>query len=245
MPQHRDRNRLRRALDGAERRAGDRRRRTGRAGPRRPPPPPARPRRRPLPRVPDRWRGDVRRHRDHRDRRSPRRRRPEGPHRPPTPGVTMDQRATEVDTWENLLPELSRVITRQQPFGPPDAAQFTSSTELMRVLYDPSNRTHQQAESSGAPYVIGRKGAGKTAFVTAPKLDAGAVPVELPSADVYQGVFDVVSDLLYRGTRMFPEHTARLWRHLAWCAVLCELVRHDQAPDAETSRVVREFCESL
>jgi hypothetical protein len=172
----------------------------------------------------------------------------------------MYQRTTDAGAWEDLLPELERVITRQQPFGPPDAAQFTSSTELLRLLYDPSNRTHQQAESSGAPYVIGRKGAGKTAFVTAPKLDAGAVPIELPSADVYQGVFDIVSGLVYGGTRMFPEHTARLWRHLAWCAVLAELARHLDggtggaggagaggagADDPEAARIVREFADSL
>jgi hypothetical protein len=172
----------------------------------------------------------------------------------------MYQRTTDAGAWEDLLPELERVITRQQPFGPPDAAQFTSSTELLRLLYDPSNRTHQQAESSGAPYVIGRKGAGKTAFVTAPKLDAGAVPIELPSADVYQGVFDIVSGLVYGGTRMFPEHTARLWRHLAWCAVLAELARHLDggtggaggagaggagADHPKAARIVREFADSL
>jgi hypothetical protein len=170
----------------------------------------------------------------------------------------MDERTIDAGVWDALRPELERVITRQQPFGPPDAAQFTSSTELLRLLYDPSNRTHQQAESSGAPYVIGRKGAGKTAFVTAPKLNAGAVPVELPSADIYQGVFDIVSSLVYGGTRMFPEHTARLWRHLAWCAVLAEMARGqgskpepEPAPatesetDAQSRRVVREFAESL
>jgi hypothetical protein len=155
----------------------------------------------------------------------------------------MDQRPTD-DVWDDVLPELERVITRQQPFGPPDAAQFTSSTQLLRLLYDPTNRTHQQAESSGAPYVIGRKGAGKTAFVTAPKLDAKAIPVELPSADVYQGVFDLVGNLVYGGVRMFPEHTARLWRHLAWCTVLAELAR-GRRRRSTAFRTVREFCESL
>jgi hypothetical protein len=148
------------------------------------------------------------------------------------------------DEWERLLPALREVITRQQPFGPPDAAQFTSSTELLRLLYDPTNRTHQQAESSGAPYVIGRKGAGKTAFVMAPKLDAKVIPVELPSADMYQGVFDAVGRLLGSGVRMFPEHTARLWRHLVWCAVLAVLAR-DKRRRTVPHRIVREFAGSL
>ena len=125
--------------------------------------------------------------------------------------MNTHDRPTDRGAWESLVPELQRVITRQQPFGPPDAAQFTSSTELLRLLYDPSNRTHQQAESSGAPYVIGRKGAGKTAFVTAPKLDANAVPVELPSADVYQGVFDIVSGLVYGMSGFFFAHPAAIY----------------------------------
>jgi len=157
----------------------------------------------------------------------------------------MDPRAIETAIGEDLLPELERVITRRRPFGPPDAAQFTSNTDLLRLLYDPSNRTHQQAESSGSPYVIGRKGAGKTAFVTAPKLDASAVPVELPSADVYQGVFDLVAQLVYGGTRLFPEHTARLWRHLAWSAVLAELARRSHGRQGSDHRIVREFAASL
>lgn len=156
----------------------------------------------------------------------------------------MEQRVIEPEVWETLVPELERVLTRQQPFGPPDAAQFTSSTELLRLLYDPSNRTHQHAESSGAPYVIGRKGSGKTAFVTAPKLGVNVIPVELASADVYQAVFDVVSGVVYGGTRMFPEHTSRLWSHLAWCAVLAELTRGPQRR-AQRYRVVREFMQAL
>jgi len=148
------------------------------------------------------------------------------------------------DDWATLLPELERTITRHQPFGPPDAAQFTASVELLRLLYDPTNRTHQQAESSGAPFVIGRKGAGKTAFVTAPKLDAKVIAIELPSADIYQGVFDIVGGLVYGRVRMFPEHTALLWRHLAWSAVLAEVARASQHRTADHRRV-REFITSL
>jgi hypothetical protein len=142
------------------------------------------------------------------------------------------------------LPLLQRVITEQQPFGPPDAAQFTASTDLLRLLYDPANRIHRQAEMTGAPYVIGRKGAGKTAFVMAPKLRDEVVAVELPSADVYQGVFGVVTALFARERQIFAEHTARLWRHLTWSAVLCAIAR---GPKLRTVsfRTVREYAESL
>lgn len=139
---------------------------------------------------------------------------------------------------------LRRVITPQQPFGPPDAAQFTASTELLRLLYDPANRIHRHAESTGAPYVIGRKGAGKTAFVTAPKLHHEVIAVELPSADVYQGVFGVVSSIMRRETQLFPEHTARIWRHLTWAAVLAALARGPKLR-SQAFRRIRTFMQSF
>jgi hypothetical protein len=139
---------------------------------------------------------------------------------------------------------LRRVITPQQPCGPPDAAQFTGSIDLLRLLYDPTNRIHRHAESSGAPYVIGRKGAGKTAFVTAPRLHHDVIAVDLPTADIYQGVFAVVTSLMRRELQLYPEHTARLWRHLAWSAVLAAIARGPQQRRAAFRRV-RDFAQSL
>lgn len=140
--------------------------------------------------------------------------------------------------------ELAEILTHQQPFGPPDAAQFTSNTEVLRLLYDAANRTHRQATVSAAPYVIGRKGAGKTAFVMAPKLLPNSCAVELPSADVYQGVFSVIGMLRDRRLAVYPEHSARLWRHLTWCAVLAEVARSTTAVSA-SSTTVKEFATAL
>jgi len=139
---------------------------------------------------------------------------------------------------------LRRVITPQQPCGPPDAAQFTGSVALLRLLYDPTNRIHRHAEGTGAPYVIGRKGAGKTAFVTAPRLHDEVVAVELPTADIYQGVFGIVTSLMRRELHLYPEHTARLWRHVAWSAVLAAIAQGPQERRAAYRRV-RDFAQSL
>jgi hypothetical protein len=145
---------------------------------------------------------------------------------------------------DRLMNELAGIITRRQPFGPPDAAQYSSHTDLLRLLYDPTNRIHQQAESTGAPYVIGRKGAGKTAFVMAPKLRPNSVAVELPSADIYQGVFGIVRALHQRGVEVYAEHSARLWRQLAWSAVLCEIARREGKRKAST-KTIFQFAEFL
>jgi len=142
------------------------------------------------------------------------------------------------------LDRLRQVITPQTPFGPPDAARITERKDLLRLLYDPTNRIHREAETSNAPYFLGRKGSGKTAFVTAPKLRDDVTTVELPSADVYQGTFTVVSLLLEQRLQLFPEHAARLWRHLIWAAVLADIARGPDQGSPEF-RVVREFVESL
>lgn len=145
---------------------------------------------------------------------------------------------------DDVNAELRRVLTAEQPFGPPDAAHFTSNVELLRLLYDPDNRIHERAERSGAPFVIGRKGAGKTAFVTAPQLRDGVTAVELPSADMYQGVFDVIRAIMNRSATVFPEHSARLWRHLAWCAVLSTVISMNPRR-SDASRTVHDFASSL
>jgi hypothetical protein len=148
---------------------------------------------------------------------------------------------TDVDPYEGLR----RAITRQQPLGPLDAGQFTWSKELLRLLYDPSNRIHRQASTSGAPYVIGRKGSGKTAFVMAPKLRPDAVTIELPRADLYQGVYGVVSMLLERRIHIFTEHAARLWRHMIWCVVLVSVAEENVHRDDDESRIVCDFARGI
>jgi hypothetical protein len=145
---------------------------------------------------------------------------------------------------DGMRNELRRILNPQQPFGPPDAGQFTSNVDLLRMLYDADNRIHRETVKSGAPYVIGRKGAGKTAFVMAPKLLPNARAVELPSADVYQGVFGVIGLMNRRQLKLLPEQSARLWRHLTWCAVLSALARdgHVKGP---AGRTVNEFATAL
>jgi hypothetical protein len=148
---------------------------------------------------------------------------------------------TDVDPFETLR----KAITREQPLGPLDAGQFTWSKELLRLLYDPSNRIHRQASSSGAPYVIGRKGSGKTAFVTAPKLRPDTVAIELPRADLYQGVYGVIDLLLERRIPIFTEHAARLWRHLIWSVVLVAVAEEHVHRDDDESRIVCDFARGL
>jgi hypothetical protein len=148
-------------------------------------------------------------------------------------------------TEDDEFQKLAKVITLQKPFGPPDSGQFTDSIDLLRVLYDPGNRIHKQSVSLGAPYVIGRKGAGKTAFVTAPKLNANSVAIELPSADLYQGVFGITRSLLGQGVAVFAEHSARLWRHVTWCAIVCRLAKDAEDAGTQEAEVVSAFAESL
>lgn len=150
----------------------------------------------------------------------------------------------QLEPTPETLRALREILTKDQPVGPPDAETFTSDVGLLRLLYDPDNRIHEWAEASGAPFVIGRKGSGKTAFVMAPRLRDGVIAVELPAPDLYQGVFDVIRLMLSRAVTVFPEVSARLWQHMAWSAVLSTLAtngRKRQGP----ARIVHDFASSL
>jgi hypothetical protein len=140
---------------------------------------------------------------------------------------------------------LRQVLSDEQPFGPSDAALYTSMPDAHRVLYDSDNRIHQRAASNGAPFVIGRKGSGKTAFVMAPKLSDDVVALELPGADIYSGVFGAVRAIAARSEQMYTEQSATLWRHACWSAVLQMLASEIPAKSKGPERVVREFMHSL
>jgi hypothetical protein len=140
---------------------------------------------------------------------------------------------------------LRQVLSDEQPFGPPDASLYTSMLDAHRLLYDSDNRIHHRATSNGAPFVIGRKGSGKTAFVMAPKLLPNVVALELPGPDIYGGVFGALRTLAGRSERAYTEQCATLWRHTCWSAVLQLLASDLTAKARGPERVVREFMQSL
>ncbi len=132
--------------------------------------------------------------------------------------------------------ELRQILTIDRPLGPLDADVLRDPV-LSAALYDPENRVHR-AIDTGAPFVVGRKGAGKTAFVHAPMLDPMVDVVRLPKADVYQAVFDLIEKLTERNSTVLVEHSERLWESIVWCAVLWKVASSMQSTPVDSDELV-------
>ncbi len=129
-----------------------------------------------------------------------------------------------MSTWtDDDSAALRLVLTNSSPLGPLDA-DVLAGPAVTSAVYDPDNRIHR-AIDAGAPFVVGRKGAGKTAFVNAPILDPSIDVVRLPKADVYQSVFDLIRRLSDRNSTVLVEHSEKLWSSLVWSAVLWKLAK--------------------
>jgi hypothetical protein len=61
---------------------------------------------------------------------------------------------------------LTDVLTRKHPLGPAASeALLGTSPAVFQRLYDATNHIHRDTRSDNPSYIVGRKGAGKTAFL--------------------------------------------------------------------------------
>ncbi|UVS78784.1 P-loop ATPase, Sll1717 family [Actinokineospora sp. UTMC 2448] len=110
--------------------------------------------------------------------------------------------------------ELGRVLTPARPFGPiatEDVAGIGRST--VDQLFDRNNRIYSQAVSDLFPaYIIGRKGAGKTAFLISSDTDREVWRAAIDTEKVYHEMLNVLN--AYRGDGLFVGQRAEIWTAL-------------------------------
>ena len=67
---------------------------------------------------------------------------------------------------DHLHPKLDRILTESAPFGPlASDSLFDAEPASAELLFDRSNLICSQAQHTAPAYIVGRKGAGKTAFL--------------------------------------------------------------------------------
>jgi hypothetical protein len=116
----------------------------------------------------------------------------------------------------------SDYFTEQQPFGPINADVIPPS--VFRDLFDTENLIYPELESHPS-LIIGRRGAGKTAFLKSIALNHSAhVTVELPAHVAFRKIVLSIEEFS-RGGAVLVEEVADLWRVLLWVAVFAQLVR--------------------
>lgn len=145
------------------------------------------------------------------------------------------------------LPEqLAQFITEGSPFGP-IATDLVDDPAVLDVLYDQENKIHKHAQSRCPAFIIGRKGAGKTAFLKAPLIDPANRVIELTSFEAFAGMIDLISRLERNNLTLFIEHAADLWENAIWTTILGELTQRPVQSErfAEEYRILHQFLPSF
>jgi hypothetical protein len=123
---------------------------------------------------------------------------------------------------------IKEFVNPDQPFGPITAPTI-KNYEAFSPLFDSDNAIARELNKRPA-WIIGRRGAGKTAFLNSLSLDPKYdVIVPLQASDAFPSMLRSIEQQLPHN--ILAEETARLWHNLLWGAVFQELLtRHRSHP---------------
>jgi hypothetical protein len=128
-----------------------------------------------------------------------------------------------------------RFLTTEQPFGPPDSDRlFGDGFSGTDVLFDRANRIFMQAAPKGASYIVGRKGAGKTAFLFGSILSTGCAVQGLRTSDVYSTFIATTNHLEQQlQSPLFADHVALLWEAVFYNVAAFHICRSGSSADLQ------------
>lgn len=116
---------------------------------------------------------------------------------------------------------LKELLTRRQPFGP-IATPKTVDGDFFCAIFDKSNRLYQSMKARPT-LIIGRRGAGKTAFLSAHNFgDRYSFSVTLDPDEEFPRMMRRIEQRL---PGVIPEEVSLLWTNLLWGTVFNELVQ--------------------
>lgn len=126
-----------------------------------------------------------------------------------------------------------RFLTVDQPFGPPDSDRlFGEGFVGTDILFDRANRIFAQAAPKGASYIVGRKGAGKTAFLFGSLLSTGSAVQGLRTSDVYSKFVATTKHLEDQLlSPLFADHVAQLWDAVFYNVAAFHICRTESSED--------------
>lgn len=108
-----------------------------------------------------------------------------------------------------------RILTRNQPLGPPYTEELLRSPRgIFEQLYDRMNGCHGRAERDDPVYVVGRKGSGKTAFLVGTAFVDGAKVILIKSEDAYHEIERLRIRYAREVGPLFAENLAHVWQVL-------------------------------
>lgn len=108
---------------------------------------------------------------------------------------------------------LAQILTPDHPFGfQATEAMFQFGKDNTDLLFDRRNLVYRQTVQEARPtYIVGRKGAGKTAFLVSSQLLGSATIEELDTGSVYREMLTVLHTYQQAYGQPFVDETAEIW----------------------------------
>ncbi len=141
---------------------------------------------------------------------------------------------------------LADVITLEQPLGPPQSeALLDMGQDIFRELYDETNTVHALAKSENPFFIVGRKGAGKTAFLIGTAIADHADVILIRSEDVYLEVNKLVARHRDRGVPLAADNLVHVWEVLLFHAAMLQIARSHLLPNSAARQRVWAYMSSF
>ncbi len=138
-------------------------------------------------------------------------------------------------------PVLEDFVTEQTPFGP-IAMDEIATRGVYRDLYSSDNQIHDEIVQRRPSFIVGRRGAGKTALMRVPLLDAANLLIEFKSSDLFAQVLACVDALERTGSRIFVQQISDIWDGVVWsglCLAIAQLDGAAELPPGELHTIQR------
>jgi hypothetical protein len=141
---------------------------------------------------------------------------------------------------------LEDILTREYPLGEPSSdALYDTSPEVFRRLYVETNHIRRSTRTDSPPYIVGRKGSGKTAFLIGEALTGDADLVLIQSEDLYAEVNKLNSRYRELNGPLVADSLAHVWELLLLHAGMWRIATSDRLPKGEPQRRVWTYMSSF
>lgn len=128
--------------------------------------------------------------------------------------------------------ELSDVVTLEKPLGPHEAEPLVNmGQDVFRRLYDETNMVHRAARTENPFFIVGRKGAGKTAFLVGAAFADGADVILIKSEHVYGKVNTLRMRYSELNGPTVADELVHVWEVLLFHAAMLAIARSEVLPN--------------
>ncbi len=120
--------------------------------------------------------------------------------------------------------EVAPYINVNTPFGPVATEQIGYQL-LWQNLFDRENQAYAHLMQRDPAFVVGRRGAGKTAFLDALGTDQTTLNIEINTSTAVAEIEDLLRAMTDLGVTLFAEHVSEIWAAALWHGLLVGLVQ--------------------